>query len=811
MIPRLILALLLPSLATAKTADNYPRAIVPGDYADPTIIRDGDDFYMTHSPFVYSPGFLIWHSTNLADWKPIARTMTDIRGSAYAPDLVKHGERYYIYYPAGGSNHVIWADDIRGPWSDPVDLKTPRIDPGHVADRDGNRFLHLSAGTMVPLSDDGLATDGELQTVYKGWQYPKEWITEGFYLESPKLTFRDGWYYMTAAQGGTAGPPTSHMVVSARSRNVDGPWENSPHNPIVHTWSAKEDWWSKGHGTLVDDPQGKWWIVYHGYPKAAHTLGRFTLIEPIRWTDDGWYQLDPGREPLRPATHGINLSDDFSGEQLGLLWTFWGRYPKDAFELKDGSLFLEGLGETPSNGRKLLVPVNDRHYEAKVEMDLLEKGEGGLILHYRESVFAGITATASEFTIYRDADTGKVVEHDLGRHFHLKIINQNELCTFQASRDGTEWQTLAEHVDVSGMHHNNHRSFYALRAGLVSLGGGTVRFDDFGYQSGVLAPKPLFRDPVYDGAADPCIVWNPIANKWWMFYTNRRATETELPGVSWVFGTKVGIAESDDGANWSYLGTANVPDLPDELGGKNATLWAPDLVRGDDGRWHMFLSIQAGIATSWGKVPGHIVQLTSDDLRNWKFLRKFDLPVGSYDAETIRLHDGSWRLYYKDPTNDASTFYYLSSNDLNDWSGPTRVMSTKGEGPAMFRWKDAWWMILCDGQGFKTFHSKDAETWEQQTGGPLMPYGSGTGEDDRTTARHGDVVVSNGRAWLYYFTHPGRIGEGRDKDGYDQRRSSIQVVELKLDDGRLSAARNQPTYLDLAAPHESQPSSRFAP
>lgn len=84
-------------------------------------------------------------------------------------------------------------------------------------------------------------------------------------------------------------------------------------------------------------------------------------------------------------------------------------------------------------------------------------------------------------------------------------------------------------------------------------------------------------------------------------------------------------------------------------------------------------------------------------------------------------------------------------------------------------------------------------------------------EKARTAARHGDVIVSNGRAWLYYFTHPGRIGEGRDKDGYDQRRSAIQVVELKLDDGRLSADRNPSTYLDLAAPHESQPSSRFAP
>src|ERR1035437_3692938 len=75
-------------------------------------------------------------------------------------------------------------------------------------------------------------------------------------------------------------------------------------------------------------------------------------------------------------------------------------------------------------------------------------------------------------------------------------------------------------------------------------------------QQGKLAAKPLFRDPIYDGAADPIVIWNPQVKKWWMFYTNRRANQTELPGVSWVFGTPIGIAESADSANWKYLGMA---------------------------------------------------------------------------------------------------------------------------------------------------------------------------------------------------------------------------------------------------------------
>ena len=269
---------------------------------------------------------------------------------------------------------------------------------------------------------------------------------------------------------------------------------------------------------------------------------------------------------------------------------------------------------------------------------------------------------------------------------------------------------------------------------------------------------------------------------------------------SWVFKTPIGIAESDDGANWDYVGTANFPNLPPETGGDSTTLWAPDVFYGDDGRWHMFMSTQAGIAERWGKVPSYIDHFTCLNMRDWKYESRFDLPVGSYDAETIKMPNGNWRMYFKDPTNGASTFYNLESTDLKTWSEKNKVFSTKGEGPAMFTWEGYHWMILCDGMGFKTFRSKDAYKWELQPEGPLMPEGSGTGLDDRTTARHGDVIVSNNRAYLYYFTHLGRIDEGKDKDGYDQRRSSIQVVELKLKDGWIVANRNKPTFVDLETP-----------
>ena len=262
--------------------------IFPGDYPDPTIMRDGKDFYMTHSNFTYYPGLLIWHSTDLLHWEPIARAVQDQSYSIFAPDMCKVNGKFYIYYPtSSGENYVITADKPEGPWSEPVRLNVSGIDPGHAMDSKG-RFLYTNDGHMAPLSADGLSVTGPNRKVYDPWQYPKEWETEGMWLESPKILKRGGWYYLVSAEGGTAGPATSHMCVVARSKSVEGPWENSPHNPLVHTYSVDEEWWSKGHGTLIDDADGNWYIVYHAYRNGFHTLGRSTIIESVEWTKDGW-------------------------------------------------------------------------------------------------------------------------------------------------------------------------------------------------------------------------------------------------------------------------------------------------------------------------------------------------------------------------------------------------------------------------------------------------------------------------------------------------------------------------------------------
>ena len=336
----------------------FTNPLFAGEYADPTLLRVGADFYITHTPCAHAPALLIWHSRDLVNWTPIAQALKKTYGTVYASDLSEYQGRYFIYLPLDGSLSVIQAEHPGGPWSEPTDLKVKGNDPSHVVGPDGTRYLHFDWGRAVELSADGLSTVGQPRTVYKGWDYPKEWKTEGTWLEGPKLTRRGGYYYLITAEGGTAGPPTSHMVVVARSRSPLGPWENSPSNPLIHTYSAEEEWWSVGHGTLFSTPDDRWYLVYHGYRKDFRTLGRQTLLEPVEWTDDGWPRAPLGarRAAPMPAPMGvaqrpmIELSDPFKDPVLRATWSAWEATDMNRFRVGDGALTMDAKGGSFAEG-----------------------------------------------------------------------------------------------------------------------------------------------------------------------------------------------------------------------------------------------------------------------------------------------------------------------------------------------------------------------------------------------------------------------------------------------------------------------------
>ena len=89
-ISKLILSLLFLCLATTGRAQTFPRLLLSGDYPDPSIIREGKDFYMTNSSFNYAPGLLIWHSTDLVNWQQTGHVFDEkpewTKSSFWAPE-----------------------------------------------------------------------------------------------------------------------------------------------------------------------------------------------------------------------------------------------------------------------------------------------------------------------------------------------------------------------------------------------------------------------------------------------------------------------------------------------------------------------------------------------------------------------------------------------------------------------------------------------------------------------------------------------------------------------------------------------------
>ena len=489
----------LPALAQASerateegaSTAMFKNPLFAGDYADPTILRVGEDFYMTHTSYSYAPGLVVWHSRDLVNWTPLSRVLGNsyLPAEVWAPDLVFHNGMYYIYFPMGGI-WVVHAEHPRGPWSAPIKLNIDDIDPGHVVGPDGKRYLYTAGGHVTELSADGLSAVGERKKVYDGWQYPQEWKTEGFWLESPKLTKRGEFYYLICAEGGTAGPPTSHMAVVARSLSPLGPWENSPHNPLIHTYSADEDWWSVGHGSLVSTPDDRWYFVYHGYRKGFQTLGRNTLMEPIEWTSDGWPRAPLGArrgEPI-PAPMGvaqrpmIDLSDDFKAPSLKATWGAWKEPDMSRFNVGGGALVVRAKGSSYADSSPLTLMARDESYSMQVFAKIEGESAAALGLEYNPKVAVFVELKKGQLNVYgpKEKITTRAWTAETA---WLRMVNRKNRVEILVSENGRKWQSLLTDFDASGFTQNGqHGGFQAARPALAASGAGSVRFTDFRYR-----------------------------------------------------------------------------------------------------------------------------------------------------------------------------------------------------------------------------------------------------------------------------------------------------------------------------------------
>lgn len=292
---------------------HFENPILPGYYPDPSIERVGNDYYLVNSSFAYFPGIPVWHSTDLVNWKQIGNAIDrpgqlNFSGLAtsrgvFAPDISQHAGVFYIINTCVDckGNFLITAKRPQGPWSDPVWLPFNGIDPSIFWDDDGHGYVVWNDAPQGPALYDGHRAIWiqEFDPAARGMMGSRKLILNGgvdisskpVWIEGPHLYKVDGWYYLMAAEGGTA---VNHSEVILRSKNVWGPYEPWRGNPILTQRdldpSRPRPVTSAGHADLVQTPRGEWYALFlatQPYAGDLYNTGRETFLLPVQWRVDG--------------------------------------------------------------------------------------------------------------------------------------------------------------------------------------------------------------------------------------------------------------------------------------------------------------------------------------------------------------------------------------------------------------------------------------------------------------------------------------------------------------------------------------------
>ena len=398
--------------------DTFLNPIINGGYPDPSIVRVDDDFYIVNSSFEYFPALPIHHSKDLVNWKLIGYgidrpsqgtgkvNLYDVQqqGGIHAPSIRYHDGLFYIvttnvYSPVDKSkptemvNFILTAKNPAGPWSDPYVIEgAPGIDPDIFFDDNGKVWFVGTHDTGNPnkngigeiwiqeLDLNNWKLKGQRHSIWRG-------ACGGCCVEGPHIYKQYGRYYLMVAEGGTS---YNHAVMIASSKNIEGPYDSNPKNPILTSRHLSNNNWvhSTGHADLVQLKDNRWYMVSLGIRNemdSTSNMGRETHLMPVVWEEawDNWVEVEKGRwEPViikwpvvAPNTgkverntsipflekkQNINYSfyDDFTSSKLDLQWNFR-RVPR------------ENTYELNSKNKTLKLNLSPESFELRSQYNLM--------------------------------------------------------------------------------------------------------------------------------------------------------------------------------------------------------------------------------------------------------------------------------------------------------------------------------------------------------------------------------------------------------------------------------------------------------
>lgn len=488
--------------------NSYQNPILAGFYADPSVCRVGDDFYLVNSSFSFFPGVPIFRSRDLVHWTQIGHVLTrpsqlkldglGVSRGIFAPTLRFYHGRYYMITTLvdGGGNFFVTASNPAGPWSDPVWLpEVDGIDPSFFFDEDGKAYV-INNG---PPPGNKAFYDGHRAIWIQQFDIdaqklvgPRKVIVNGgvdilkkpVWIEGPHIFKRKNWYYLTCAEGGTS---VNHSQVIFRSRSPMGPYQPWEKNPILTQRNLPADRpnpvTSTGHADLVEGLDGTWWAVFLGcrpYQGDLYNTGRETFLLPVTWSNDWPTILDPGTpvpmrpqlpsfhsrtNPVTPLTGNFTWRDEFDSRALNPVWNLL-RTPAQPwwdFHAVPGALVIEARKDTlDGTANPAFVGHRQQHlaFDASTKVHAPVPGvSAGLAAFQNEQhfFFLGVKQQDTRFQVFLERTALKepakptviatAALPDGLSAVELRVSADGDKYSFSYDADGSGWKVLKADED----------------------------------------------------------------------------------------------------------------------------------------------------------------------------------------------------------------------------------------------------------------------------------------------------------------------------------------------------------------------------
>ena len=295
------------------------------DVHDPVMAYEDGVYYMFTTGF----GIGMMSSTDLVNWKQEKAPLDPIpewpktpvpayQGHTWAPDIIKVGDKWYLYYSCSTFYKNISAIGVavnktlnpQSPdykWEDlgMVIMSSPgvndwnAIDPNVIIDKKGNPWMTFGSFwdgiQLVKLKKDMKTPVGEPKTIARRrnpWSVAHLQPTANTNaIEAPFITYHDGYYYLFVSYDYCCkGLSSNYKTVVGRSKNVDGPYLDKEGKDMAATGGTvlvgESDRYSGVGHCSVYEFNGKWYIAAHAYDKSRKGASKLFLHE-IRW-EDGW-------------------------------------------------------------------------------------------------------------------------------------------------------------------------------------------------------------------------------------------------------------------------------------------------------------------------------------------------------------------------------------------------------------------------------------------------------------------------------------------------------------------------------------------